>query len=300
MPKTTSGPCMARTEYTRTVLHAVILPSRVVLVRRACVPLAVLALAVTGCSSSNHKADGSTPSSSSGAIAGSEVGEGTRPRSSAVVALRELLADEQKNDHAASFALVLHGVGQPYMTMSQWRRRRAELPAITAFSVKAGGDGVAIATVEHQPGLEPFRGLSAARERQVWKASNVRGGWLLHAEPDTRLLLPPDSGSKVAALAWARAVQKCDQSAAEKLQGVSTLFGTITESVRLCKNTGDVTVGEPVALSSGPLSADIVAQYTTDALLWARVVPVTAPVQLRVILAPIGNDWKVIGVGTDS
>jgi hypothetical protein len=50
-------------------------------------------------------------------------------------------------------------------------------------------------------------------------------------------------------------------------------------------------------LPDGPISADIVAEYDTGALGWARVVNVSAPVQVSIVLAPIGDAWKVIGLG---
>ena len=58
-----------------------------------------------------------------------------------------------------------------------------------------------------------------------------------------------------------------------------------------------MTVGKVGRLESGPTSAELVAQYTDAALEWARVVPVEAPITpFTVVLAPIGDEWRVVGV----
>jgi hypothetical protein len=58
-----------------------------------------------------------------------------------------------------------------------------------------------------------------------------------------------------------------------------------------------VKVGEVGPLESGPTSAELVAQYTDAALQWARVVPVEGPTApFKVVVAPIGSDWRVVGI----
>jgi hypothetical protein len=46
----------------------------------------------------------------------------------------------------------------------------------------------------------------------------------------------------------------------------------------------------------GPAATEIVAQYSSDALSWARAVVISGPVRFVVVTAPIGEDWKVIGI----
>jgi hypothetical protein len=47
----------------------------------------------------------------------------------------------------------------------------------------------------------------------------------------------------------------------------------------------------------GSESQDLIAQYSTDSLDWARAITVSgADHPFDVILAPIGNVWQVVGI----
>jgi hypothetical protein len=43
-------------------------------------------------------------------------------------------------------------------------------------------------------------------------------------------------------------------------------------------------------------SGPFVTAFGPETGSWARVVPVTAPVSLRAVVAPIGDEWVVVGV----
>ena len=74
-------------------------------------------------------------------------------------------------------------------------------------------------------------------------------------------------------------------------------YGTATGTDHLCRSKGTVTVGKVGPLEAGPSSADLIAQYSTDALSWARVVPVNAPTgHFTVVVAPLGQVWKIVGL----
>jgi hypothetical protein len=166
---------------------------------------------------------------------------------------------------------------------------------ITAFEIESPGEEATVAVVEHEPGLDPFVGLGA-RERQTWTGVETASGWLVNGEPEREYLLPPDEGAAVAARSWVEAVQACDRPAAQELQAVAELFGDLTPADDLCGREGEVVTGDVGMLASGPASGDIVAQYTTDALVWTRLVRVESPVVLGVVVAPIGDEWRVLGV----
>ena len=253
----------------------------------------VIVLAVASCSSSKGSADRSKSTTSTSVVA---VPAGSNVQPSAKEALQKLLAAEKVLDHAASFQYVLHGADQPYKTVGAWTKRRNELPAVAGFSVEANGDAAATATVEHRPGLDSFIGLSPARDRETWKAVRAGSGWLLVGDPEVVPELPPDSGAADGARKWIAAVQACDQRTADASQAVEVLFDSTTQTPQLCRAAGDVRTGAVGSLAPGPASGDIVSQYTSDALTWARVVQVESPARFAVVLAPIGPDWKVLGL----
>jgi len=222
------------------------------------------------------------------------------PRPHLADAVRDLLGAEQRADRAASFLLLSRQSRLEYKDVADWTKRRQQLPAVTKFRVDpaAEGDkgdraGTAVAVVEHQPGLDPFKGLSLARENQRFTGRREGNGWLVDGDPNTEPLLPPDPLAIEAATSWVAAVQACDQAKASALQAVPTIFGSAEGANGLCGKQGPVTPGAVDRLSPGVASADIVAQYSTDALEWARVARITSPAVFGVVLAPIGDRWQV-------
>jgi len=150
--------------------------------------------------------------------------------------------------------------------------------------------------VEHEPGLDPFRGLSFARETQTFTGRRDGAGWLVDADPSVEPVLPPEPLAVEAATSWVTAVQACDKAKAAGLQAVATLFGSAEGAVGLCGKQGPVTPAGVDRLTPGVASTDIVAQYTTDALSWGRVVRITSPAPFGVVLAPLGDRWRVLGL----
>jgi len=252
-------------------------------------------LAISACSSGGSGSDGGVAKSSNAEPATAPA-TGARPQSSVKDAVSKLLDAERRRDYQASFAYVVVGGPDGYADAESWAIRRQDLPAITGFTVEQDGAGRAIATVQHEPSLDPFRGLTPATERQVWSGQRANGGWLVAPEPEVTPVLPADAGAKDAVETWARAVQRCERAEAQRSQGTTTLFGSATQSAALCRSTGEVRASAPRLLGSGAASLELVAQYSTHALVWARVVAVVAPVRFDVVVAPIGSQWKVIGI----
>ena len=179
---------------------------------------------------------------------------------------------------------------------ADWARRRTQLPAITGFVVKQAASDRVTVELSHTPGLDPFLGLSPATETAVYTVRSEHGGFLVDAEAAITPVFPPEADAATAAAAWAARIQACDQPGARTFQAVDQLFISLRQPIALCTAKGSVEVGAVGRLDPGPASQDIVGQYSTDALSWCRVVPITAPIRIRVILAPIGNEWKVLGL----
>jgi hypothetical protein len=257
-------------------------------VRKTWVAMAgVIALSVlSACSSSSHGKTQPVPA-------------GATPKASPSAAVNALLSAEAQGNHDGSFLLLDAPARAIYKDAADWKRRRAELPAITSFAVTASSGNHAVALVGHQPGIDPFIGLSPAQERQTWTARAVKGGWLLDGDPTFDPVLPPDSKAAPVVKAWADAVQHCDQTAARKLQLTNDLYGNADPAATLCHSTGAVNTGAVGRLSAGPESADLVAQYTADSLQWIRTVAITGPTRgFRVVVAPFGDQWRVIGLAS--
>ena len=231
-----------------------------------------------------------------GCSSGTSSSTGERAAGSPKRALATLLTAEERGDHAASFALLSSASRATYTDVDDWSRLRTQLPAVTGFPIASSTGANVVAVVEHEPGLDPFVGLSPARTRETWKAVAEHGRWRFAAEPRTSPILPDRHGALAAALRWTDAVQSCDTHAALDAQAVTRVFGQSDGADQLCGAPGHLT-SAATALPTGPQTAELVSQYTTDALTWAQAVRIDGgPVPFSVVLAPIGNDWKVVAV----
>jgi hypothetical protein len=222
------------------------------------------------------------------------------PRDSLKAAVAELLAAEQRGDHASSFRLLDDEGRRTYPDVFRWRDRRNELPAVTGFRISGSGkapDSLDV-VVDHAPGLDPFVGLRPAHERETWTGRREHGGWLVAGDPTSSdPVLPPETGVVPAVMGWVQAAQACDTSTARARQGVEPLLGTGNAATQLCSQKITFTPGAVAKVRPGPATQQLAAQYNADALLWARSVTLTGAARpIDVIVAPIGDAWRVIGV----
>lgn len=264
---------------------------------RVAVPLALTLAVLTGACAGDGPPSAAPSTTTTAPPATTSAGAaGPTPKASSREAVEALLAAEQAGDHDASYRL-LTGAGRTALSAAAWARRRSEVAAVTGFTIERADARRVVVVVEHEPGLDPFVGLSPARERQTWRARKEGSGWLLEPEPDVVALHPADAGAPPATLAWARAVQACDTAAARSHQAVDVLYGTTDVAAKLCGTTTSLTVGRPGAVTAGPSSQELIAQYGVEVLEWARSVGVTGGERpFHVVLAPIGSVWRVVGV----
>lgn len=222
---------------------------------------------------------------------------GRAPADSPEAAVRALLDAEVGRDHDAAFNLLSSAGLQIYPDAESWFRRRIQLPEITAFDIASVDGDVVVVTAEHDPGLDPFVGLRASRDTQRWTTVHEGDGWLVEPEPEITLDIPDDAPAVDVASEWATAMQKCDESAAAALQVEPALLGLSSELPKICGSTGAVDASTVESITPGPASADLVAQYGDAAFTWARSVHVAIDdVDVMVLLAPIGDAWRVVGV----
>lgn len=271
------------------------------LLRRAAVVLvSSMAMLAAGCSGDGT----SVPPQTGTTVAATPLPDPQpTPRPHIADAVRDLLAAEQRSDRAASFLLLSRQSRVEYKDVADWTARRQDLPGVTGFRVDPAAEGekgdragTVAAVVEHVPGLDPFKGLSLARETLTFTGRREGDGWLVDGDPAAEPVLPPEPLALATATSWVAAVQACDRAKSAGLQAVATIFGVADGAVGLCGKAGPVTAGGVERLTPGVASADIVAQYSTDALLWARVARITSPAPFGVVLAPIGERWQVLGL----
>jgi hypothetical protein len=264
---------------------------------------AVTMFAAAGCTSS-HLASSSAPASAAGAAPAAlavVIGPNAPPPSAQATlrdAVAALLSAEQRGDHAASFVFLSDEARSTYRDVFRWKSRRDEMPVVTAFKVvgTATSAGSIDVIVDHPAGLDPFRGLSPAQDHEIWIGRQEHGGWLLDADPSATPIQPSDQGVAPAVMAWVNAAVACDQAALRREQAVDPLLGIGDAGRQLCHKAFAFSASAPSTVPPGTMTEQLVAQYSSDALGWARMVTLTgAPAPIEVLTAPIGDSWQVIG-----
>jgi hypothetical protein len=258
-----------------------------------------LTVAVTGTGG-----DGQNRSDDSGPVttAASAGDDGSAPSGAAAsspqAAVEGFLAAEIDGELATSFGFLDAATRERFRSSAGWIAAHADvIPPVTGYEVEGpapGGESQSqvVTLVQFEPGLDEVRGLVPERATVTWATSADAGRWGVDLDRTIiEPLYPSDESAPAGVMAWAAAHQACEPAPTwgGNLQGSPVL------AEQLCGAKGGVEVGTPSSLSSvdgGPF----LAAFGPGAGEWARVVPVTAPVVLRAVVAPIGQEWLVIGV----
>lgn len=213
-------------------------------------------------------------------------------------AVEGFLAAEVLDDLAASYAFLSPETQATFGgSPASWVAAHADvLPPITRFAVgevTTTDDGTATvaSTIGLEPSLDEVVGLVPAQADVVWTVVSTSDGPAIELEASSftpRFI--PDGRAPADVAAWVASRQACGRDG----EWGGTLLGVEGPVRELCGAEGAVQVGAPAPL--GELEA---AAFTTafgeDALLWAREVTVSGPVELRAVVAPVGSRWLVIG-----
>jgi hypothetical protein len=208
-------------------------------------------------------------------------------------AVEGFLGAEAAEDFEASFGFLSADARSEFGSPAGWVANHADrVPPVVGFEVEEVDDDEVVTLVRFEPGLDQIQGLVAERVRVTWATSDEGGSWGVDLVSSTQEPLHPSDDSAPAAVrAWAEGHQDCGTPRTwdGNLQGSPPL------AERLCGQEGPVEVGPPLPL--GTLDAGpFLAAFGPGVGEWARVVAVTAPVELRAVMAPIGQEWLVIGV----
>jgi hypothetical protein len=220
------------------------------------------------------------------------------PAPSPVAAVERFLAAESARDYDASFGMLSAAERRELGSGAEWTAAHGQLPEVLGFVLEAAGPGLdrveVESSVELRPVLDDTIGLVPARARATWVAVAEDGGWrVAFEERRFEPRYPPDADAVATVRAWARDRRECTARAAGELRG--GLLGVVDLAAALCGGRS-AAVGTP-----GPLDPDngiepFLAAYGPDVFSWARVVPVSGPVALGAVVAPVGHRWRVIGV----
>jgi hypothetical protein len=219
------------------------------------------------------------------------------PGSSPDAAVEQFLAAEIAGDFAASYGLLSAADRRDLGSRAEWTTAHGHLPQLTAYvlgTVDAGPARAEVAAaLELEPELDEIVGLVPARADATWVAVLEDGGWrVAFSESSLAPRYPPEDDALVAVRSWLGPARDCRQG--EEYPG--GLLGAEDLARRLCQKSGEVNVGAVEPLDPGSRAQPFLAAFGPEVFSWARVVPVAAPDQLEVVLAPVGERWLVLGV----
>lgn len=220
-----------------------------------------------------------------------------QPADDPAAAVRAFLDAELAGDFRDSFALLATADREEYRTAAGWVATHADvMPPVTGYElgeVIVDGDRASVVTpIAFEPSLDQVVGLVPERAVATWAVQAEDGGWAVSLQESTfEPRHPPADEAAGAVRAWAQAHQECAPRGEH-----SVVLGLPALARQLCDADEAVRVGEVEAFTEGFDTNSFLAAYGAPVLEWARVVPIDAPVELRVVVAPVGQQWVVIGV----
>jgi hypothetical protein len=141
--------------------------------------------------------------------------------------------------------------------------------------------------------LSPTEGLVPARARATYVAVAEDGGWRVAFGQSSLAAEYPSTASAPAAVrSWVRARVDCRHAP----EFVGGLLGAAARADELCGAHGAIHVERAVRLPETDQDQPFLAAFGSEVHEWSRVVPVDAPVRLRVVVAPLDERWLVVGV----
>jgi len=236
--------------------------------------------------------DGTTP-----AIAGAQpVGQlegGGAP--DPLTAVGRYLEAEVAGDTAGSFLVLSTTDRGRYTSPAKWEQAHRALPPIVGYRLGAvtdGGDRTTVAVdLDLAAGLDVVVGDIPAHATATWATVREGDAWFVSLDDSAlEAVYPSDATAADATAAWVAARQRC--SIASEFE---TVVGSPALAEPLCGSQKAAVIGSPEPLEPTD-GAPVVAAFGDRATDWARVVSVRGPTSLRAVLAPVGDDWIVVGV----
>ena len=215
-----------------------------------------------------------------------------------VATVERFLTAEIAGDFQESFTLLAESDQEAAGGVEGWvADHYLVLPTILGYRLTDDtvDDGTAevSADLTLQAGLDELVGLIPGAAEATWVVVDEAGEWRIgFTESRIDPIFLDDDGAPAAVSNWANERLTCDPEP----DSDALLLGFPMLADGLCGATGAVTVGGPGALDDAADAAPFLAAYGPEVGIWARVVEVQTPVALRVVVAPIGEQWEVIGV----
>ena len=217
---------------------------------------------------------------------------------SAEAALTGFLDAEVAKEYETSFGFLSSADRITFGSPAGWVAGHADVvPPILSYEPGevSEGDGVTtiVTRVTFEPGLDQVVGLTPGEARVAWEVLEAEdGSWGVALDTSAvEPIYPPAEGAGAAARTWVDARQACAEAPNER----EGLVGAAPLADLLCGAEGELALGEVSALDEAAAST-IATAFGPETAAASRAVRITGSVELAAVLAPIGDEWFVIGV----
>lgn len=218
-------------------------------------------------------------------------------------ALRGYLAAEAAGEWERSYDFLTTEEREvAYPSTALWVSAHADFPTVTGYRIddvqveEEGGTATIQTLTGFEPMLDPVLGLVAARGRTTWALQQDEDGtWRVDAAATTNQPLYPDSDGAAEALrAWVDTRVACEDTADME----AGLVGTPALARALCEEEQEqaIEITAIGALTDSSDVAPLLSQFGPEVFAWARTARVQAATPFVAVLAPIGEEWRVVGV----
>lgn len=223
------------------------------------------------------------------------------PPDSPTSALQQYLDAEIAGNSAVALALVDRATRERVGVVAAWvadRPNRLRPATYRILGTKPVAAGVELAVdARRDPSINPLTGFVPARSKETWLAVEEDGWRIATGRPiDMRPELPSDAAATEAASRWLAASAGCDERAAAAIQLSPTLLGASGIGDELCDISGEVSASPATSLSRATDSTPFVSAFGGSVGDWGRAVSVTGAVRFTIVLAPLGDEWRVMGL----
>lgn len=216
-------------------------------------------------------------------------------------AVEGYLTAEATSELAVAFTYLVPEEQDAFGTPAAYVAQHADLlGAVTGFTtpeVTPTSDDPSTATVTvtvgFRPTLDPVIGLVPAAAEVTFPVAQGDEGWGVSLAGATfEPILPDDERAAADARDYVAVATTCTVPAGAY---GGELVGQPAFVTALCDATGDVTVDDVGPLDDPLTVQPFLSAFGPDVGTWARVATVTSPEPLRLVLAPYGDAWTVIG-----
>lgn len=209
------------------------------------------------------------------------------------LAVEGFLALEAAGDFTASYGYLSEKDVQTWPSAAEWELAHADFPRVTGFEIEDASSEDVTTRLALDSRLDQISGLVPARARGTWPTTPTDAGFrVVYSDVSLQPVYPSDESVPAAAAAYVDSAAACEEAPTYGGQ----LIGLPGYAQELCDADGAPELGATGVLTDSPDSVSLLNAFGPEVYTWARTVEVRGPVAFRLVMAPIDDQWQVIGL----